>query len=186
VATLGLGIEIGIGLAVVTSLVVVFARIMRPHTAELGRVPGTTVYRNVERFPETEVLPGVAILRLDVSLNFANVSFFKRRLRALATAHPEPLRAIVLDFSGVNDLDVSAEQALGELVEEQEDAGVELHLCNVKGPVRDVLVRGGLWRRLGAAVHASTHDAVQALDVAEGARPETVREHRLVGIDERG
>jgi sulfate permease, SulP family len=164
----------------------VFARIMRPHSAELGRVPGTTVYRNVERFPETEVLPDVAVLRLDVSLNFANVAFLKRRLRQLAETRPGPLRAIVLDASGVNDLDVSAEQALAELLDEYADAGVALHLCNVKGPVRDVLIRSGLWERFGAAVHAGTHDAVTALAGDAAAAADACGSRRLVGIDERG
>ncbi|HET7719517.1 MAG TPA: sulfate permease, partial [Acidimicrobiales bacterium] len=47
VATLALGVELGIGVAVAASIVVVAVRMMTPHTAELGRLPGTTLYRNV-------------------------------------------------------------------------------------------------------------------------------------------
>ena len=58
-ATLILGIELGIAVAVVASMLVVFARMSRPHTAVLGQVEGTTTYRNVDRFPEVTLRDGV-------------------------------------------------------------------------------------------------------------------------------
>lgn len=180
-ATLTLGIEIGIAVAVAVSLGVVFARIARPHSAELGRVPGTDVYRNVDRFPEVETRDDVVILRIDVALSFANVSFLKRRLNRLQREHPG-VRAIVLDFAGVNDVDASAEQALHELLDEFDERGVALHLASVKGPVRDVLIRSGLWERLGVRLHATVSDAVAAAVHEQEPAPD----RRMAGIDERG
>ncbi|MEZ5296150.1 MAG: sulfate permease [Ilumatobacteraceae bacterium] len=49
-ATLVLGIERGMVVAIVASMLVVFARMSRPHTATLGRIPSSTSFRNVERF----------------------------------------------------------------------------------------------------------------------------------------
>jgi sulfate permease, SulP family len=162
-ATLWLGIELGIAVAIASSLALLFLRIMRPHTAELGRVPGTTVYRNQDRFPDVELVPGLSILRLDVSLNFANVAFVKRRLTDLLQGRPDT-RAVLLDFSGVNDLDASGDQALHEIIDELTDRGVDVHLSMVKGPVRDVLERSHLWTRLGDHVHLDVHSAVQAIE----------------------
>jgi len=161
-ATLALGIELGIAVAVAVSLAMVFARVMRPHTAVLGRIPGTGVFRNVERFPEAEEEPDVAVLRIDVSISFANVAFLKRRITELRAARPEA-RALVLDLSGVNDLDTSGEQALREILQELDDAGVEVHLATVKGPVRDVLERSGLWAEVHPRVHLDTHAAVRCI-----------------------
>jgi sulfate permease, SulP family len=163
VATLALGVELGIAVAVAASLALVFVGLMRPHTAELGRVPGTTVYRNRSRFPDVETVPGVALLRLDTSVTFANVAFVKRRLAELVVERPDA-RVIVLDCNGVNDLDVSGEQALREIDEELADRGIQLHLATVKGPVRDVLTRSGMWARLDGRVHLDVHEAVRAIE----------------------
>jgi sulfate permease, SulP family len=160
IATLAFGVELGIAIAVAASLVLLVTRVMNPHSAELGRVPGSETFRNIDRFPDAERQPGVGILRIDVALNFANVAFLKRRLRQLSTDHPEGLRRIVLDGAGINDLDASAESALTELVDEYAERGIDIHLANMKGPVRDVLIRSGLWTRLDGHVHPSVHLAL--------------------------
>jgi SulP family sulfate permease len=180
VATLAAGVEWGILVAVVASLVVTFVRISRPHSAELGRLPGTTAYRNVKRFAEAQTVPGLSVLRIDVSLNFANAAFLKRRMAQLVADHPD-VRVIVLDASGVNDLDASGAQALSELVDEYDLGGIRIHLAAVKGPVRDVMIRSGLWERLDGRVHVGVHEAVEA---ALGQTPEV--DLRRSGVDERG
>jgi SulP family sulfate permease len=52
---------------------------------------------------------------------------------------------------------------LTELLPDLGDRGVALHLADVKGPVRDVLRRAGIWDELGGRVHASTFDAVSVI-----------------------
>jgi sulfate permease, SulP family len=189
-ATLGLGVELGIAVGVIASLVVMGARIMNPHSAEVGRLPGSEAYRNIERFPEAERIPGIGIIRIDVALNFANVTFLKKRLAELDRTHPEGLCHIVLDGAGINDLDASAESALSDLVDEYDSRGITIHLANVKGPVRDVMVRSGLWMRMTDRVHPSVHLAVTAIrdvDACErGPHGEIIRPacHRI-GLDER-
>jgi len=163
VATLAFGVELGIGIAVAASIVVVAVRMMTPHTAELGRLPGTNLYRNVDRFAEAERIPGVEIIRFDVSLSYLNVEFLKRRVHRLVKAAGPDLRAVVLDATGVNDIDTSATEALSELITELDEQGCAVHLATVKGPVRDVLMRAGLYQALGDRVHNEVHDAVQAL-----------------------
>lgn len=161
-ATLALGVEGGIAVAVAIALAILFLRMMRPHSAELGRIPETSVYRNVVRFPGAEPVPGVAILRLDASVNFVNVAFVRGRLSELVRARPDA-SAIVLDFSGVNSVDASGEQAVREIVEEYAEKGIAVHLAAVKGPVRDVMMRSGLWQRLGAGVHLDVDEAVRSI-----------------------
>lgn len=184
VATLILGVELGLGVAVVASIAVVVFRLMNPHSAEVGQLPGSETYRNLDRFPEAQRRPDIGILRIDVSMNFANANFLKQRLRRLQTDHPEGLRAIVLDGSGVNDLDASAEATLSDLVTEYDELGIVIHLANMKGPVRDVLIRSGLWVRLGPdRIHPSVHAAVTALTETT---PSSRVDHRTSGVDERG
>ncbi len=181
VGTLVLGIELGILVAVVASMLVVFARMSKPHTATLGRIPDSTNYRNVERFPEAIVQPGIRIIRIDAALSFVNAQHFKRLcLTAAADLTDEP-RALVLDCSGINDIDATGADALAEVITEFEELGAMLLLADVKGPVRDVLRRAGLWSRLDGRIHATAHQAVAAACGLHAA-PCSLR---TAGVDER-
>ena len=75
--TLLLGIQLGIGLSAFISLVGIVARSSRPNHALLGQLPGTRLYRDVRRFPQARLVPGVAVFRFDASLHFANKDFFR-------------------------------------------------------------------------------------------------------------
>lgn len=165
VATLGVGIEEGILLGVGASLALFVVRTTRPHTAVLGRLPGTTIYRNVDRYPEAQTVPEVLAVRIDAQLYFGNVSFLKEILARLEEERVQgELRAVVLDASGMNQLDSSADAALHELLRAYEERGVRLVITNVKGPVRDVMKRSGLWKRLGPDGKAlSVHEAIERL-----------------------
>jgi len=176
IGTLAVGIELGILIAVVASMLVVFARMSRPHTAVLGRIPDTTSYRNIIRFPEAVQAAGVRVIRIDAALSFVNSQYVKRLL--LAEADPSDGRhRMVLDCSGINDIDATGAETLSEIIAEFAESPVELHLCDVKGPVRDVLHRSGLWDQLDGRIHATPHQAVDG---------ELVIDPRSSGIDERG
>ena len=184
-ATLVLGIELGIAVAVVASMLVVFARMSMPHTARLGRVAGTTSYRNLDRFPEAPTLDGIAVVRIDAAISFVNAVNVKRLLLSVTESEAESDPAVdvlVLDASGVNDLDATGAEMVNDVAAELAERGVDLHLADVKGPVRDVLRRAGIWDALGDRIHACTHEAVLA--VAE--RRPAPSDQRRFGIDERG
>lgn len=160
-ATLGLGIERGIIVAVVASLLVVLSQTARPHTAVLGRVPGTTNFRNVDRTPDAITIPGVIVLRVDAPLYFANADFLAETLGEVESANPDRLRVMILDCSSVTDLDSSADAVLSEIADDYAARGVEFYLANVKGIILDVMRRSGFYARLGPAhFFFSTHEAV--------------------------
>jgi sulfate permease, SulP family len=181
VATLALGIEIGILVAVVASMLVVFARMSKPHSATLGRIPDSTSYRNIERFPEVIVQPGIKVIRIDAALSFVNAQHVKRLcLEAAADLTEEP-RTLVLDFSGINDIDATGAETLSEVITEFDESDADLVLADVKGPVRDVLRRSGLWDRLEGRIHATTYLAVETVQGLCSA-PDSLRD---AGVDER-
>jgi SulP family sulfate permease len=101
VATLTLGIERGILVGVVLSVMVVVHLSSRPHSAVLGRLPSTGVFRNIERFPEAEMPEGVVIFRVDASLYFANAAFVRTQILARVDEKPGT-RAVLLDASAIN------------------------------------------------------------------------------------
>ncbi len=50
-----------------------FPQVGFPHTAQLGRLPGTNVFRNVKQYPEAQQYPGILAVRIDAPLYYANV-----------------------------------------------------------------------------------------------------------------
>ncbi|HEY0136464.1 MAG TPA: SulP family inorganic anion transporter, partial [Nannocystis sp.] len=158
-ATLIFGVGLGLAFGVGTSLLFFVLRTTRPHTAVLGRLPGTTVYRNVLRFPDAETVPGLVIVRLDAPLFFANAAYLTAQVRCLVEG--KPVRAVILDMGAVYEIDVSALASLRELDRDLSDQNITLHLADLKGPVRDVLGRTDFPAALGAARFTFTvHEAV--------------------------
>ncbi|HKO93695.1 MAG TPA: STAS domain-containing protein, partial [Polyangiaceae bacterium] len=163
VITLIVGIQWGIVSGVGASLLLFLVQTSRPHVAVLGRVPGSEMYLNVARHPQAQLLPGVLIVRMDAQFYFGNVSFLKETLRELEADLARPLRAVVLDASGMNQLDSSAEAALCEIDRDYRERGVQLLFARVKGPVRDVMQHSGMLARLSAEgrFFYRTHDAAE-------------------------
>ncbi len=159
-ATLLLGVELGLLIGVAANLVIHVAGGMRPALVELGRVVGTRTYRNVARFPAITDQNG-AILRLDGPLDFLSVTHVTRTLREISAQRPQ-LRWLILDASACTDLDSTGVHELHALQEDLAEADVELHLTTVRGPLRDVIDRAGLW---SALIEGTTHpDIATALD----------------------
>ena len=163
VIVLALGIEIGIVAGVMLSLLMFVWRSSRPHIAVVGQVPGTEHFRNILRH-EVRTSRRVLAMRVDESLYFANTRWLEDRLLAEVAARTE-LEHVVLVCSAVNDIDASALETLSSLAEALTDAGVTLHLAEVKGPVMDRLRRAGFEEALGEGrIFLSTHGAMTSLD----------------------
>jgi SulP family sulfate permease len=162
-ATLTLGIEQGILLGVAASLLWFIWRTSIPHTAVLGRLPGTTIYRNVARYPEAEQTPGMLALRIDAPLYFANTAFLKKIVQTHLAAHPGTLD-LILNAEAIGSVDAQAVSTLEEIVEELQQGGLTLWLSGVRGPVRDMLQASGLWEHIGEDhIVESVHEAAQAI-----------------------
>jgi sulfate permease, SulP family len=180
VATLGLGILKGLLLGVAASVLWVVVRSTRPHLAVLGRVPGTLQFKNVNRYPGLITYDDVLIVRMDAQLYFANSEFLRDKLIELEAASAHPLRAVIIDASPINHLDSSAVEVIEELEADYKARGVRFYLAGVKGPVRDVLERAGLWTKLKNTIRCMTvhealeiHHAVSGGNVPHTRAPET-------------
>jgi SulP family sulfate permease len=149
IATLTLGIEQGIGIGVILSLAMVIFRTTRPHVAELGKVPGTNYYRNVDRFRTVEDRPDLLILRFDAQLYFANINYFKETIEDLVAKKGEALKTVILNAESINSMDSSAVHAVEEIVEELREQGIKVMFSGVKGPVRDAMKKGHLTEEIG-------------------------------------
>jgi len=159
-------IEIGLLAGLLVSLGAILWRTGHPHAAVVGRVPGTAHYRNVDRYPDVETWPTLLLLRIDGSLYFANTALLER-LVANHVADRDRLLHVVLICSAVNQIDHSAMETLEQLTANLRQAGLTLHLAEVKGPVMDRLQNSGLLQAIthhgDGHVFLSTDEAVHTL-----------------------
>jgi SulP family sulfate permease len=154
-ATLGLGSIQGILLGVVLSLLAFIRRSAYPQVVELGYLEKEDVFRNVQRFPDAKVYPGVILLRVDSSLYFANLEFVRDLLQRKLAAKPE-IRRVIIDLSSVNDIDAPAIDALEEIMSRYADQGIRFLFSGMKGPVRDLVARAGWEEKYGEAFRYSS------------------------------
>ncbi|MDP2249638.1 MAG: sulfate permease [Hydrogenophaga sp.] len=159
--TLLQGVELGLVVGVAVSLALYLHRTSRPHIAEVGRVPGTEHFRNVLRHAVV-VSPQVLGLRVDESLYFANSRALEDRVNDAVASRPA-LKHVVLQCSAINDIDASALESLETINHRLRDAGVRLHLSEVKGPVMDRLKSTHFLHDLGGEVFLTQHQAIRQL-----------------------
>ncbi|MEM6377186.1 MAG: SulP family inorganic anion transporter, partial [Bacteroidota bacterium] len=141
--TLILGIEEGILIGVLLSLGLLIYKASYPHIAELGRVPGSTEFRNVGRFSELETYSDILIIRFDAQLFFANANSLTSYIELKLSEKPS-VQHLILDCSAISNLDSSAVHMLHDLVHDLKNKGLQLYLAGVLGPVRDILRLNGL------------------------------------------
>lgn len=159
--TLLVGVEAGLIAGVGTSIVLYLWRSSRPHIAIVGQVPGTEHYRNVLRH-QVITDPQVLGLRVDESLYFANARYLEDQV-AQAVANGPAIRHVILQCNAINDIDASALESLETIAQRLKEAGIALHLSEVKGPVMDRLRRSSFLQHLGGEVFLSHHQAVTEL-----------------------
>ncbi len=161
VVTLLLGVEPGVIAGVGLSLALYLWRASRPHAAIVGRVPETGHFRNLKRH---KVLtdPRVLTIRIDESLTYLNARWLEEFVLETVADHPEA-KHLVLMASAVNSIDASALESLEAINHRLNDAGIKLHLSEVKGPVMDKLERSSFLEELSGEVFLSQDEAFSSL-----------------------
>ncbi len=165
--TLGLGVETGVLAGVIASIGLHLYKTSRPHVAEVGLVPGTQHFRNINRH-DVKTDANLVSLRVDESLYFVNARFLEDLILDRISGEP-PVRNIVLMCSAVNEIDYSALESLEAINQRLKGLGIGLHLSEVKGPVMDRLKTSHFLDDLNGQVFLAHYDAWQAL--ATGDRP---------------
>ncbi len=135
--TLVVGIQWGILLGSVFTLLLILMRSTRLNIVELGYVETKKAFRNVNRYPEGNTLENVLLIRIDSSLHFANSSVLDEKIKAFLRPK-QRAKWVLIDMSGVNDIDTISVETLGEIIEYyQEEEKITFLFVNMKGNVRD-------------------------------------------------
>lgn len=156
------GVEQGIGLAVLLAILDRTRLSARPSVHRLGRIPGTTSWQPLAMGDSSEV-PGVLVLLFATSLYYANVQHFRSQVEKQLADAGTP-HALVLDAAGMNDVDFTGCRALTHLLDQLDHQHVTVGLARAGYHLRDNLKKSGLLDRIGEAhLYSSVDAAVSAL-----------------------
>lgn len=172
IGVLVFGILAGLFTGVLISLLLLLYRASRPPVAELGRVPGPSGhFSDLDRHPENRRVEGIAVLRIEGGLFFANATAVGAEIRN--AARRDHVHAVVVDAETVPFIDVTAAQILDQLARELQADGVRLVVARNIGQVRDV-VGAALDGSILDTAHPTVDEAVKRV-VAERRGPATPR-----------
>ena len=161
----GVGVEQGILLAIVLSLVRHVRHSYRPHISilapnALGRWEPTPAA------PGLETAPGLIVYRFAADLFYANVDRFADEARELIAKAPSPVRHFVIDAGALTDIDFSAARTLRDLLTELQAKKIEVVMGRVSADLREDLERHGIVAALGAEkIFRTLHEALAAVGV---------------------
>jgi MFS superfamily sulfate permease-like transporter len=88
--------------------------------------------------------PGVIVYRFEANLFYANASFFVEEILRLVTTAKKPIHGLVLDVTGINDVDYTAAKMLLQVRSELTKLGVSVVSVAVSPDAIDYLRRYGL------------------------------------------
>jgi SulP family sulfate permease len=157
------GLFIGIGMSVVLLLY----RASRPNIAVLGQTGADGTFEDVERNPNAAAVAGIAILRVESGLFFANADVVRESIREKA-ADPK-VNAVVLDAQTIPAIDITAAHMLVELTHDLQHQGKRLVLARQVGQVRDILAKDRAPTAID--VYPSVRAAVDALNAQHQTEP---------------
>jgi SulP family sulfate permease len=156
------GIEQGVILAIVLSVIAHLRRSYKPNNAVLVAGEG----HDWEPVPDgaiPQAEPGLVVYRWGGSLYFANSARFEEEVSALAEGDGDAVKWVCVDAVAMGDVDYSGGETLIQVCNELKERGVRLVLAGASRPVRRELDAAGVTAALGEdAYYASVSDVLKA------------------------
>jgi MFS superfamily sulfate permease-like transporter len=154
------GVEQGIVLAMVLSLLRIVKHSYHPHTAVLTRDEGG-IWQLNPVVPGAVTQPGLVIYRFGAALFYANAGRFAEEILLIVGPAPSPLRWVVVDAGAITHVDYTAARVVRELHEDLAQRGVELVFAHVQSDLKPDLDRHHLTEVVGAnRIFESLHGAL--------------------------
>jgi SulP family sulfate permease len=156
------GVEQGILLAMVLSLLRIVRHSYRPHTGVFVVNEGD-MWQVVPAVPGAVTKPGLVIYRFGAALFYANAGLFAEQIRGLIGPTPSPVRWLAVDAEAITNVDYTAARMVRQLQKELVDGGVVLVFARVPPSLKADLDRHLLTEVIGPAQFFDRlHDAAAA------------------------
>jgi SulP family sulfate permease len=156
------GVEQGILLAMVLSLLRIVRHSYRPHTGVLA-ASQHDAWQLVPAVPGALTKPGLVIYSFGAALFYANASLFAEQIRGLVGPTPSPVRWLIVDAEAITNVDYTAARMVRQLHRDLVDRGVVLVFARVPLSLKADLDRHLLTQIIGPArFFDRLHDAAAA------------------------
>jgi MFS superfamily sulfate permease-like transporter len=161
------GVEQGIVLAMVVSLLRVIQHSYHPHSGVL--IAGESgIWKLVPVAPNVVTEPGLVLYRFGAPLFYANVGRFLEEVSSVVRPMPSPVRWVVVDAEAITHVDYSAARVVIALKKDLTEAGIELAFARLPWDLRSEFDRHHLTETIGAArIFNRLHDAIGAFEGQE-------------------
>ncbi|HTV11824.1 MAG TPA: SulP family inorganic anion transporter [Acidimicrobiales bacterium] len=157
------GIEQGVVAAALLAVAQRLRIAARPRDSVLGREPGTDHWVPSDIGAPTEQVPGILVYLLYVPLWYANCTHVVERVLDLVSKSSSPVHTLVLDATGMSDVDYTGAKALGQMVAELKSAGTEVVIARASHLVHRDLKQAGLLKVIAPDHwYSSVEEAVRA------------------------
>jgi sulfate permease, SulP family len=162
------GVEQGIVLAMVVSLLRVVQHSYHPHTGVLiADANGMWKLTPVTQGAVTE--PGIVLYRFGAALFYANAGRFIEEITCVIQPLPSAVRWVVVDAEAITHVDYTAARVVMALKKNLMEAGVELAFARVPWDLRSDFDRHHLTETIGSAhIFNRLHDAIAAFERKAG------------------
>ena len=159
-----IGVEQGIVLAMVLSLLRIVRHSYHPHTGVLVE-DESGVWRSSPAVPGAVTAPGLVIYRFGAALFYANADRFSDEVRGLVGPAPSPVRWLVVDAEAITNVDYTAARVVLQLQQDLVSSGVVLAFARVSPELKADLDRHHLTQAIGSErIFDRLHDARAAYD----------------------
>ncbi len=132
------GVEQGIVLALVLSLLQLVRRSYQPHTAVILHDEADH-WRLEKPEPDKMILPGLIMYWFGAELFYANAGHFAEEARLLATSGAQRIRWLAVDTGAITAIDFTAGKAMKDLQQDLAKQNVELALARVTADLKRTL-----------------------------------------------
>jgi len=156
------GVEEGIVLAMMLSLLRIVRHSYRPHTGVLV-VSQRDAWQLVPAVPGAVTEPALVIYSFGAALFYANASLFAKEIRGLLGPTFSPVRWLIVDAEAITNVDYTAARTVRQLCKELAQRGIVLGLARVSPSLKADLDRHLLTEVIGTArLFDRLHDALAA------------------------
>jgi sulfate permease, SulP family len=165
-----LPIETGMLLAITLSFIHNLYVVARPYCVELARVPGSTVWWPPGEEVQSEHVPGVLVFAAAAPLTFTNAQYISDKILAKLAASPSPVKLLVLEASGMIDIDYTGSQILQQTIAELRSRSIEVAIARLSDErAQTEANKTGLIAALGPGrVFKSVEEAVRQISSKAG------------------
>jgi sulfate permease, SulP family len=162
-----IGVEQGIILAIILSLIVVLKHVYTPHNRTIAVAPdGTRTLGPVD--PPAHASPGLVIYAFGAELFYANATRFTEEILGILETSEPPVRWLLLDAAAIGDLDYSGADSVRQIVGELERQNARLVVCSLDPAIKKLLDDYGLTEEIGEGyIFPTLHHALEAYSAAD-------------------